>query len=126
MYIGDYTCEQGGCEESCHSKTCSAILLKYIPVVAAAEYYDIPQLGQLANEKILGVLREGVCSKHLPAAIDEAYSATNDKKLHEIISTIAADNIEHLLTREDFIGSKTMGQLPLDIMRKMIGRQNPH
>lgn len=93
-------------------------LLGNVRVNAIADYYDVPQLKQLANEKIEGILETSWTAQGFSTIIKEAFKSTSDKELYNIIALAAASHIEELVELEDFAALEVIGDFAISIMRK--------
>jgi hypothetical protein len=77
-------------------------ILCNIAVNAIADYYAIPDLIQLANDKIRTIL---MSSSHVDGFVDvikDSFNTTNDKDLQSLISFHAASHIDELLKSGSF------------------------
>jgi len=96
------------------------ILLRHIKVNAIADYYDIPQLKQLADTKIQNILETNWSANNFPDVVEEAFRSTSDTALHKIITSTAAAHIEELVEHEDFATLTVMSDFALGILRNLI------
>src|SRR2546423_15473800 len=78
------------------------ILLGHVRVNAIADYYDIPQLKELANTKIQHIIETNWSPHGFSEVVKEVFNSTTDRALREIMSLTAVAHIEELLEFEDF------------------------
>jgi hypothetical protein len=90
--------------------TTTEILLCNVRVNAIADYYDIPQLKQLANTKIQHVLETSWSADGFSDIV----------KLHNIMTLTAATHIEELLEFEDFAALEVMSDFSISVIRNKI------
>jgi hypothetical protein len=92
------------------------ILLRSVCVNVIADYYDIPQLKQLANTKI----QTSWSADGFSDVIKEVFSSTSDKALRNIMTLTAATRIEELLELEDFVALEVMSDFAISVIRNTI------
>lgn len=73
--------------------TTANIILHHVRVNAIADYFNIPQLKELANTKIQHILGTNWSADGSPNVIKEVLSLTGDLALHDIITLTAAEHI---------------------------------
>jgi hypothetical protein len=93
------------------------ILLRNVRVNAIADYYDIPQLKQLANTKIQHVLETSWSADGFSNIVKEVFNSTSVMALHNIMTLTAATHIEELLKLEDFALLELMSDFSIGLMR---------
>ena len=96
------------------------ILLRNVRVNAIAEYYDIPQLKQLANTKIHHILQTFWSASSFSDIVKEAFNSTSDMALHNIMTLTAAMHIEELLELEDFASLEIMSDFSIGVIQNTI------
>jgi hypothetical protein len=96
------------------------ILLRNVRVNAIADYYDIPQLKQLANTKIQHLLKTSWSADGFSDILKEAFNSTSDMALHSIMTLTAATHIEELHELEDFAALEVMSNFSISIIRNTI------
>jgi hypothetical protein len=95
------------------------ILLGRVRVNAVVDYYDIPQLKELANTKIQHIIETNWSPHGFLEVVKEVFNSTTDRELREIISLTAAAHIEELLEFEDFTELDVMSDFAIGIIRNM-------
>ena len=95
------------------------ILLGHVRVNAVADYYDIPQLKELANTKIQRIIETNWSPHGFSEVVKEVFNSTTDRELREIMSLTAAAHIEELLEFEDFAELDVMSDFAIGIIRNM-------
>jgi len=98
------------------------MLLRNVHVNAIADYYDIPQLRQLANTKIQSLLETSWAADGFCSIVDEVFNSTRDTALHDVVTSTAASHIEELIDREDFGALEVMSNFAITIMQRIITR----
>jgi len=88
-------------------------LLGHVRVNAVADYYDIPQLKELANTKIRHIIQTNWSPYGFSEVIKEVFNSTTDKELREIMSLTVAAHIEELLEFEDFTELGVIGDFAI-------------
>jgi hypothetical protein len=94
-------------------------LLGHVRVNAVADYYDIPQLKELANTKIRHIIETNWSPHGFSEVIKEVFNSTTDRELREIVSLTVAAHIEELLEFEDFAELDVIGDFAIGIIRNM-------
>jgi len=102
MYKRDYDNSGGDNEDTIIWPTTADITLYHICVNAIADYYNIPQLKELANIKIQHILETSWSVDRFPNVIKDVFSLIGDLALHNIITLIAAKHIKELVKLKDF------------------------
>jgi len=100
--------------------TTANITLRHVHVNAIADYYNIPQLKELANTKIQHILGTSWSADGFPNVVKDVFSLTGDLALHNIITLTAAEHIEELVKLEDFVELDVMGDFAIGIVRTAI------
>jgi hypothetical protein len=100
------------------------ILLRNVRANAIADYYDIPQLKQLANTKIQHVLDTSWSANGFSDIVKEAFNSTSDMALHNILTLTAATLVEELLELEDFASLEIMSDFSIGVIRNTIAAHN--
>lgn len=100
--------------------TTTDILLRHVRVNSIADYYDIPQLKELANTKIQHLLESTWHASGFSAVVREAFKSTSDAALHEIMALTAAAHIEDIVELEEFVNLEVMGSFAATILRNTI------
>jgi hypothetical protein len=119
----DNPTEEQGSEGVSESETTKArtaeILLGHVRVNAIADYYDIPQLKELANTKIQHIIETNWSPHGFSEVVKEVFNSTTDRELREIMSLAATAHIEELLQSEDFAELDVMSDFAIGIIRNM-------
>lgn len=100
--------------------TTANITLRHVHVNAIADYYNIPQLKELANTKIQHILGTSWSADGFPDVVKDVFSLTGDLALHNIITFTAAKHIEELIKLEDFVELDVMSDFAIGIVRTAI------
>jgi hypothetical protein len=95
-------------------------LLRNVRVNAIADYYDIPQLKQLANAKIQHLLKTSWSADGFSNIVKEVFNSTSDMVLHSVMTLTAATHIEELLELEDFAALEIMSNFSIGVVRNTI------
>ena len=95
------------------------VLLGHVRVNAVADYYDIPQLKELANTKIQHIIETNWSPHGFSEVVKEVFNSTTDRELREIMSLTATAHIEELLEFEDFAELDVMNDFAIGIIRNM-------
>jgi hypothetical protein len=96
--------------------TTANITLRHVYVNAIADYYDIPQLKELANTKIQHILGTSWSADGFPDVIRDVFSLTGDLALHNIITLIAAERIKELIKLKDFVELDVISDFAIGII----------
>ena len=95
------------------------ILVGHVRVNAIADYYDIPQLKELANTKIQHIIETNWSPHGFSEVVKEVFNSITDRELREIVSLAATAHIEELLEFEDFAELDVMSDFAIGIIRNM-------
>lgn len=120
MYKRDYDNGGGDNEDTTTWPTTADITLHHVRVNAIADYYNIPQLKELANTKIQHILGTSWSADGFPDVIKDVFSLTGDLALHNIITLTAAEHIEELVKLEDFAELDVISDFAIGIIRTAI------
>ncbi|OAA64237.1 BTB/POZ fold protein [Niveomyces insectorum RCEF 264] len=97
-------------------------LLAHIQVNAAADYYNLPKLGKLANEKIKHLLQTTWSAQGFLDAAKEAFSLTGDTALFKLLASTAAIHLEEIIDMESFAELDLPNDFTLQILRSCVGK----
>ncbi|EEP75403.1 predicted protein [Uncinocarpus reesii 1704] len=97
-------------------------LMDHIHVNSIADYFDLPGLRDLANQKIKNILFTHWPVENFINLVNEAFTVTGDQKLHQIISNSIADHIEELIKRDDFADLNMEKGVSTMIIQNVVGR----
>ena len=101
------------------TNTSTATILEHVRVNAAAEYYNLPQLKELANIKIQNVIETAWSPDGFLDGVEEVYNSTNDKDLRKLVGKAAADHIAELICLERFVALEVDKDFTLGIIKCM-------
>ena len=100
--------------------TTANITLRHVHVNTIADYYDIPQLKELANIKIQYILGTSWSANGFPNVVKDVFNLTGDLALHNIITLKAAEHIEELVKLKDFAELDVISDFAIGIIRTAI------
>jgi hypothetical protein len=95
-------------------------IMLHVRVNAIADYYDIPQLRQLANTKIQHVLDTAWSADGFSGIIREVFQCNGDMELRKIMASTVAAHIEELIELDDFVGLDIPSDFVMNIIRHTI------
>jgi hypothetical protein len=98
------------------------ILLRHVRVNAIADYYDIPQLRELANSKIRDILKTNWSADSFSSVVKAVFNSTSDVELRDIMALTATSHMETLIELEDFAALEVMGDFAVKLVRNMIAK----
>jgi hypothetical protein len=93
-------------ETSSDADAATQELIRHVLVNSIADYYDIPALKDLANEKIRLVLDTSCTANGFSRVLKKVFECTSDEMLQKMMVLFAALNIEQLIELEDFTGPR--------------------
>ncbi|KAH8663696.1 BTB/POZ protein [Tricladium varicosporioides] len=111
---------QGSSSLLASTPTTTEILLCHVHMNAIADYYDIPQLKQLANTKIQPLLENTWSPDNFSDIVREVFNSTSDTALRKIMASTAATHMEELVELEDFATLDAMSEFAISIIRTII------
>ncbi|OKL61395.1 hypothetical protein UA08_03848 [Talaromyces atroroseus] len=95
-----------------------AMLEPHIGVNAIADYYDIPPLKDRAQAMIFFILRTSWSARGFLGAVGEVYKTTADKRLHNIMATMAMDHLHELIGIKEFADMDIPSAFAIDVIRR--------
>lgn len=107
------------------SSSTNDTILRNIDVNRIVDYFNIPQLMDLARGKIEEILRTAWCTDGFSKVINDALSPqTRDKALRESIASTTAAHIEELSGTEELADLEERSDFEFAIIRQMLARYN--
>lgn len=100
------------------------MLLPHIKVNSIADYYDIPELKQHANDRIRQILTTEWSGKSFSDVLERVFESTADEPLHQIMVTAAVDHLEELIGLEDFFKIKLLNTFTIGVINGVIERMS--
>ncbi|OCK99066.1 uncharacterized protein K441DRAFT_541126, partial [Cenococcum geophilum 1.58] len=100
--------------------TTAYIILRHVYINIIADYYNIPQLKELANIKIQYILGTGWSANGFPNIIKDVFSLIGDLALYNIITLTAAKHIKELIKLKDFTELDVISDFAIGIIRTTI------
>lgn len=100
-----------------------SVLLRHIGVHAIADYYNIPQLANLAKTKLQQILVADWPVDSFATALGEAFRSTCDASLHDIFTSTATAHIEELIDQPDLCSMELMSGFSQGVLRNLLAER---
>ncbi|KPM41905.1 hypothetical protein AK830_g4607 [Neonectria ditissima] len=97
-------------------------LLRHVGMNAIADFYDIEQLRELANSRIEAIFQETAQADGFSIVAETVWSSTSDKKLYNLLTTVAAEHIDQLVKSKSFLNLEEVSDFSSGVFRACAAR----
>jgi hypothetical protein len=100
------------------------ILLLHVEVNSIADYYDVPNLKEMANERIKRLLDHQWIADGFCNVLNQAMSTSTDENLHTILAAVTSAHVEDVIGQDSFSDLELTGKFTTMVLLNVISAQS--